>query len=233
MRPRKKNRSRRSEQRSTGASVPQETSMPPIDEKTTHDVVLPTQQGMSRRAIARALKISRNTVREILADHGAARKSEHTALPTLAAQVRPTKLDAYRPRIEQLLVNYLVTRVTSRVSPDRVNASGREPGGSASVPGVPSLWARRLRRLLSLLVGDQVKDTDLPEGSRPPKRHPPSDLSWAHKRDPTCPRSIRRNQTIARSFMTIRGNVRITGLATRRLRARAGGTPPRSGRAPG
>jgi transposase len=80
--------------------------MPPIDAKTIHDVVLLARQRMSRRAIARALKISRNTVREILADHVASRAAEHTALPAKKVVTRPSKLDAFRPRVEKLLETY-------------------------------------------------------------------------------------------------------------------------------
>ena len=78
-------------------------SSPPA---TAHDVVLLTRQGMSRRAIARALNMSRNTVRKILAAHGKARTKEHTALETKPIQKRPSKLDSHRGRVDALLKEF-------------------------------------------------------------------------------------------------------------------------------
>jgi transposase len=112
--------------------------MPPIDEKTAHDVVLLEQQRMSRRAIARALKISRNTVREILADHDAARKEEHTALPARRLVTRTSKLDAFRPRVEQLLVIY------PDITAQRVFETLRDEHFTGAYTGVKTL-VRRLR----------------------------------------------------------------------------------------
>jgi len=112
--------------------------MPPIDEKTVHDVVLLEQQRMSRRAIARALKISRNTVREILADHRAARKEEHTALPARTVVARPSKLDAFRPRVEQLLATY------PDITAQRVFETLRDEHFTGAYTGVKTL-VRRLR----------------------------------------------------------------------------------------
>jgi len=76
------------------------------DEKLVHDVVLLAIQGMSRRAISRALKVGRNTVHDILEAHEAARGAPHLALRPPAAVVRPSKLDGFRPRVEQLLETY-------------------------------------------------------------------------------------------------------------------------------
>jgi transposase len=80
--------------------------MLPIDEKLIHDVVLLNQQKMKQRAIARALKISRNTVKRILSDHGLIRQNSHCALPESRAVARPSKLDPFRSRIDQLLKTY-------------------------------------------------------------------------------------------------------------------------------
>ena len=76
------------------------------DEKLVHDVVLLAAQGMSRRAISRALKVGRNTVHDILEAHEAARGAPHLTLRPPAAVVRPSKLDGFRPRVEQLLKTY-------------------------------------------------------------------------------------------------------------------------------
>jgi transposase len=79
--------------------------------QTRDELVLRTvtlhRDGMSRRAIARTLGISRNTVKKILAGHAKAREQPHTALaepPTRAP--RPKKTDAYRERVSQLLDKY-------------------------------------------------------------------------------------------------------------------------------
>lgn len=76
------------------------------DEKVVHDVVLLSKQGMSRRAISRALKVGRNTIREILDGHDAARREEHSALAPPRTIVRPSKLDDFRAQIDDLLRKY-------------------------------------------------------------------------------------------------------------------------------
>jgi len=80
--------------------------MPPPDETTIHTVVQLSVQGMKRRAIARALHISRNTVRQILTDHHDARSVEHSALPQPRTRNRSSKLDPFRPKIDELLRKY-------------------------------------------------------------------------------------------------------------------------------
>lgn len=112
--------------------------MPPIDEKLIHDVVLLTQQGMSRRAIARALHISRNTVRHILADHGVAREQPHSALPKPTGIVRPSQLDPFRPRIDGLLKSY------PDITAQRVFEQLRDGGFGGGYDGVKVL-VRRIR----------------------------------------------------------------------------------------
>ncbi len=63
--------------------------MAPLDERLIHDVVQLHHDGMKGRAIARALRISRNTVRQIVNEHERARQSPHSALPTRRSQQRP------------------------------------------------------------------------------------------------------------------------------------------------
>ena len=111
--------------------------MPPLEDKLIHDVVLLSQQGMSRRAIARALHISRNTVRGILGDHNAARSERHSALvPRIV--VRPSKLDSFRPRIDELLKLY------PDITAQRVFEELREKGFGGGYTGVKVL-VRRIR----------------------------------------------------------------------------------------
>jgi transposase len=75
-------------------------SSPP---ETVHDVVLLARQGMSRRAIARALKVSRNTVREVLTAHGVKRTRKHSVLEKKPQSRRPSKLDQHRGKVDELL----------------------------------------------------------------------------------------------------------------------------------
>jgi transposase len=80
--------------------------MAPLDAQLTHDVVRLDQEGMSRRAIARALRTSRNTVRRILTEHQELREQVHSALPRARGLRRPSKLDAFRGEIDALLLKY-------------------------------------------------------------------------------------------------------------------------------
>ena len=79
--------------------------MPP-DEKVVHDVVLLSRQGMTGRAIARSLKLGRNTVKDILAGHDTSRGEPHSALPAPRIIVRPGKLDPFRPKVNELLATF-------------------------------------------------------------------------------------------------------------------------------
>lgn len=76
------------------------------DERLVFDVVQLHREGMTGRAIARALKISRNTVRQIIVEHTTARQRPHSALPTVRPRRRPSKLDPFRPRIAELFAQY-------------------------------------------------------------------------------------------------------------------------------
>jgi transposase len=76
-------------------------------EELIHQVVVLTAQGMSRRAMTRALGVSRNTIRKILSAHAKARDTGHTALPPRAERLpSPAKIDAYRGRVKELLARY-------------------------------------------------------------------------------------------------------------------------------
>src|SRR5271157_5186419 len=100
--------------------------MPPPDETTIHSVVQLALGGMKKRPIARALHISRNTVREILADHNAGRSIEHSALEQPRTSKRPSKLDAFRPKIDELLRKY--TDITSQRVFEILRGSGFDGG---------------------------------------------------------------------------------------------------------
>jgi len=112
--------------------------MSPPDEKLIHDVVLLANDGMARRAIARALHVSRNTVRQILAAHGGARVRLHSALPRARASTRPSKLDVFRPQVNEWLGQYV------DITAQRVFELLREQGFAGGYTGVKDL-VRRIR----------------------------------------------------------------------------------------
>lgn len=74
-------------------------------EELVAQVVTLACQQVSSRAIARALGVSRNTVRKLLAEHRRAREVEAvSALPRKPSRTpRPSKLDEFRPKIAELL----------------------------------------------------------------------------------------------------------------------------------
>jgi transposase len=77
-----------------------------LDAVTIGKVVKLKAEGMKHRAIARALKLSRNSVKKVLDQHGVAREQLHTALAGPPGEVRGSKLDVHRPRIDKLLATY-------------------------------------------------------------------------------------------------------------------------------
>jgi transposase len=76
-------------------------------EELDHQIVILRKQGMTLRAITRALGVSRNTIRKVLRAHDVRRDTGHTAIPTPPTRVpRETKLDAHRARITELLARF-------------------------------------------------------------------------------------------------------------------------------
>jgi transposase len=76
-------------------------------EEREHRVVLLHNERMSVRAIARSLRVGRNTVRKILQRHQVVREQPHSALPAVPERTpRPSKLDSYRTRVKGLLEQY-------------------------------------------------------------------------------------------------------------------------------
>jgi transposase len=77
-------------------------------EELAHQVTLLAKQGETRRAIARVLGVSRNTVRKLLDAHAAGR--EDVAQLAVAARPlrapRPSKLDTWKPRVAALIAKY-------------------------------------------------------------------------------------------------------------------------------
>ena len=112
--------------------------MPPIDEPLVHDVVQLAKSGMSWRAIARALHISRNTVKEYVQQHAGAREAVNSALPRPRRSARASRLDAWRGQIEELLRRY------PDITAQRVFEILREKGFDGGYTGVKVL-VRKLR----------------------------------------------------------------------------------------
>jgi transposase len=76
-------------------------------EELIHQLVTLHQQGLSRRAIARALGISRNTVKVLLRAHIAARESGQPAIAKSPERApRASVVDAYAARVAELLGRY-------------------------------------------------------------------------------------------------------------------------------
>lgn len=76
-------------------------------EELIQQVVLLDRQDTTRRAIARTLRVSRNTVSKILNAHRQARVEPHLALAAPPPRApRASKLDAFRPKVMELLSKY-------------------------------------------------------------------------------------------------------------------------------
>lgn len=76
-------------------------------EQLVHQVVTLARDGVSQRAIARAVGVSRNTVKAVLAAHAHGREAEHVALPPILTRApRASKLDAFKPRVAELMARF-------------------------------------------------------------------------------------------------------------------------------
>lgn len=76
-------------------------------EELAQEAALLAKQGESRRAIARALGVSRNTVRSLLAAHAQDRDEAHVAIaPRPKRAPRAAKIDTWRPRVAELMARF-------------------------------------------------------------------------------------------------------------------------------
>ena len=107
--------------------------MPPHDGQLVHNVVQLAREGMKWRAIARALHLSRNTVKEIVTGHDVARNAVHSALPRPRSIARPSRLDAFRAQIDELLRKY------PDITAQRIFETLRESGFVGGYTGVKVL----------------------------------------------------------------------------------------------
>ncbi|WP_437483158.1 helix-turn-helix domain-containing protein [Sorangium sp. So ce1014] len=154
------------------------------------------RQGLSSRAIARALGVSRNTVKALLAADADARDKEHKALlePPPRAP-RASKVDAYAARVAELMARYpdiTAQRIFETLREDgyrfpRAGAHPRRPRDAA--------LARRVRRRGHRPAHRQSPRRDAHWDARsrrvrPPSR-PPRDLR-------RCPRRLQGEDTMPR-----------------------------------
>ena len=102
-------------------------------------------QGLTRRAIARALSVSRNTVRKMLVDYETARREAHTALPGPPVRApRTQKLDAFRGKMAELLERY--PHITAQRVFEELRSAGFDGGYTAVKRYVRAVRPRPAKR---------------------------------------------------------------------------------------
>lgn len=107
-------------------------------EELLHQAVILDSQGVSRRALSRALGVSRNTVRALLEEHASTRAEPHTALPAPPLRApRPSPVDAFEARIVALLAQY------ADITAQRVFETLREEGFGGGYTAIK----KRVRKL--------------------------------------------------------------------------------------
>lgn len=107
-------------------------------EELVHQAVVLRVQGVSIRALERALGVSRNTVRSILRNHEASQLAPHTALPAEKPRVpRASPVDGFEPRIVGLLAQY------PDITAQRVFETLRDEGFAGGYTAIK----KRVRRL--------------------------------------------------------------------------------------
>ena len=92
------------------------------------DAVTLRRDGLAIRAIARAMGVSRNTVRRLLRGHRSARDEGAPALPPKSPPARPSKLDEYMNAIRELLRRY--PDITAQRVLEELRAKGYDGGYS-------------------------------------------------------------------------------------------------------
>ena len=76
-------------------------------EQLVHQIVTLARDGVSQRAITRAVRVSRNTVKAVLVAHARAREGEHLALePPPVRAPRASKVDTFKPRVAELMARF-------------------------------------------------------------------------------------------------------------------------------
>jgi transposase len=111
-------------------------------DELVHQIVALAADRVPKRAIARAVGVSRSTLKAVLAAHAAQRGAEHSALakPTPKAP-RPRKTDVIRNRIAELFVRY--PDITAQRVFEILRAEGFDGGYTAVKKHVRTLRAPR------------------------------------------------------------------------------------------
>lgn len=92
-----------------------------------HRVITLGRQGLGRRAIARAVGVSRNTVRKILEAHGHARRERQAAIASPAERApRARKIDEHRIKVSELMTRY--PEITAQRIFEELRAAGYDGG---------------------------------------------------------------------------------------------------------
>lgn len=100
-------------------------------EQLANQIVTLSKQGVLRRAIARALGVSRNTVRKVLEEHDEAREAAPLAVPPRPSRApRAAKIDAFKPRVAELMLEF------SDITAQRVYEILRDEGFDGGYTGV-------------------------------------------------------------------------------------------------
>jgi len=108
-------------------------------EELAHEVLVLSKQGQSRRAIGRALGVSRNTVRALCNAHEAGREVEHVAIePRPSRAPRAAKVDAYAARVAELMTRF------PDITAQRVYEILKDEGFDGGYTGVKR-YVRRMR----------------------------------------------------------------------------------------
>lgn len=108
-------------------------------EELVQRIVTLSREKVSRRSIAVALGVSRNTVRQVLEEHARQREAEHSALPRAPTRApRASKLDPYKERARELLDKY--PGITAQRVFEMLQAEGFD-GGTTAV----KKYVRRVR----------------------------------------------------------------------------------------
>ena len=76
-------------------------------EELAHQAVMLAKQKVSARAIARALGVSRNTIKALLAVHEQKRQTQHSALPSRPRRApRSSKLDSFKAMVAEWMTRF-------------------------------------------------------------------------------------------------------------------------------
>jgi len=122
-------------------------------EELLQQMITLQQQGLSRRALARALGVSRNTVKTLLATHAKEREAPHSALVARPVRTpRVSKVDAFQSRVKELLARY--PDITAQRVFEILREEEGYTGGYTAIKKRLRLWRPAARPTPSLATPD-------------------------------------------------------------------------------